>query len=331
MNVTSPLVTIGITAFNARDTIASAVETALRQNYRPIEIIAVDDCSTDDTYQILLSLAASASNMRVFRNPSNSGVATSRNRILFEARGIFVAFFDDDDESAPDRVSKQLRRLIDYEHDFAANNPVICHTARLQIFKSGRAVLASTMGELEGVEAPNGLGVASRILIGTPLKGGYGACATCSQMARLSTYRDLGGFDEQFRRSEDTEFNIRLARSGGHFVGIAEPLVRQTMTSTTEKSVEVEHRYQVMMLDKHADFVASYGLVDFCRGWLDGRLAWQNGRRGEAIMRLLALTLRNPAATMRRGVLALKQIEAREYQDRLRRDATSELKGKRLS
>ena len=52
------------------------------------------------------------------------------------------------------------------------------------------------------------------------MKDGYGACPTCCQMARTSTYQTVNGFDSKFRRSEDTEFCIRLAMNGGHFVGI---------------------------------------------------------------------------------------------------------------
>ncbi len=100
--MSEPLVTIGIAAFNAENTIERAVHSALVQSWRPIEIVAVDDSSIDETWEVLVRMAAIHSELRVYRNQTNGGVAVSRNRILTEARGEFVAFFDDDDESLPD-------------------------------------------------------------------------------------------------------------------------------------------------------------------------------------------------------------------------------------
>ena len=73
------------------------------------------------------------------------------------------------------------------------------------------------MGTNEGV-VPHGIDVALRILMGKPMPNIFGSTATCSQMSRLGTYKALGGFDEDFRRSEDTEFNVRAAIYGAHFL-----------------------------------------------------------------------------------------------------------------
>ena len=56
-------------------------------------------------------------------------------------------------------------------------------------------------------------------------------------MARLSIFHQFEGFDPAFRRGSDTDFVIRLAKGGGHFVGIAAPLVVQTMTKTSDKGL----------------------------------------------------------------------------------------------
>src|ERR1043165_3384420 len=103
--LTPPLVTVGLTAFNSADTVVRALHSALRQTWRPIEVVAVDDCSTDGTRVILDRLAEQHPELRLFGNAINGGVAVSRNRIVGEARGEFVVFFDDDDESLPERVA----------------------------------------------------------------------------------------------------------------------------------------------------------------------------------------------------------------------------------
>lgn len=308
MKVKSPLVTIGMTAFDAESTIERAVHSALAQSWRPMEIVVVDDCSTDRTSEILSRLSAGHPALRVFRNPTNGGVAVSRNRILAEARGEFVVFFDDDDESLPDRVEAQLRRILDYERDFAAGAPVICHTARRLIYPHGREHVAPTMGQRKERPAPAGLPVAERILLGTALEGGYGACPTCSQMGRLSTYHALGGFDPLYRRGEDTDLNVRLAKAGAHFVGVAKPLVVQTMTRTADKSLDDERRSTLMLLEKHRDVPDRIGLYGFCHRWIEMKYAWQKNRRIDCALRLASLAMTNPVLTVRRLILSAPNL-----------------------
>ncbi len=302
------LVTIGITAFNAEDMVERAIETALAQTWRPIEIVTVDDCSTDKTYEILTRLATYHSELRICRNTINGGVSVSRNRILSEATGEFIAFFDDDDESLPGRVEAQVRRIQDYEERFAGGAPILCHTARRLIYPNGCEQIAPTMGQREGVMAPAGLPVAERILLGTALDNGYGACPTCSQMGRLSTFRAIGGFDPSFRRSEDTDINIRLAKAGGHFVGIARPLVVQTMNKSSEKSLADERRYMLLLLEKHRDVPDRVGLYSFCCRWVEAKHAWLEGRRVDFLGRFLLLALTHPLRSIRRLVLALPNL-----------------------
>lgn len=306
--MSQPIVTIGLTTYNAAETVGRAVASALAQTWRPIEIVAVDDCSTDGTREVLDRLAASHPELRVFVNAVNGGVAVSRNRILDEARGEFVAFFDDDDESLPERIGSQMRRIVAYESDFARGVPVVCHTARRRVYAEGLDRIEPAMGQVEGRRAPYGMAVAERVLLGTPLEDGYGACPTCSQMAHLSTYRLVGGFDPMLRRGEDTDFTIRLAQAGGHFVGIAQPLVTQWMTKTSEKSLTEEYRNLVLLMEKHRPIMERAGQYGFCRQWMHAKQAWLEGRRGAFVRALLRLALRHPLLTGRRLLMALPNI-----------------------
>lgn len=305
-----PLITIGLTSFNAASTIERAMNSALAQSWRPIEIVAVDDCSTDGTRDILQRAADRHPEVRVFSNPENAGVAVSRNRILKEARGDFVVFFDDDDESLPHRIKSQYSRITAYERKFASDAPVICHTARELAYPDGRRRIETTMGLKTDRQAPRGPDVARRILLGTPLDDGYGACPTCSQMARLGTYRLVDGFDPAFLRSEDTDLNIRLAEAGAHFVGIAEPLVIQTLTKTSEKSLASEYHFMRQLLNKHRKFLEQEGQLEFTLRWLDIKQAWLEGRRIAFFSSLAALALAHPALTLNRLHMALPNVAA---------------------
>ncbi len=211
-------VTIGITTYNAEDTVRDALQSAFDQSIPIAQIIVIDDVSSDSTMAILAEYAHHP-NLEVHQNPENRGVAASRNEIIKRATGDFVAFFDDDDISAPNRVEAQLARIVEYEAAFANGAPVICHTARRQIYPDGEARIEPTMGCRTGRPAPSGRGVVRRALMGEPLADGYGSCATCSQMARTATYRMLGGFDEAFRRGEDADLAIRIALAKRAFRG----------------------------------------------------------------------------------------------------------------
>ncbi len=306
MNSSHSLITIGITAYNAVETLERALDSAWAQDWPHKEIIVVDDCSTDGTAALLQKWEGEGRpGLRIFRQPQNSGVAASRNKIIAEARGEFIAFFDDDDQSMPERLARQYERIVSYERDFASGAPVICYAARTQAYPDGTQHYEATMGMDEGARAPYGSAVAERTLTGRPFPGVFGSTATCSQMARTSVYRDLGGFDEAFRRSEDTDFNIRAALAGAHFAGLEEPLVTQTMTLASDKKLDEERRCMMQLLDKHRDFISGVSSYPFCRAWLAAKYDFLEGRRGLFLLKILKLFVTHPLLTAKRFIWAL--------------------------
>lgn len=303
----APLVTVGLTTFNAEDTVERALASIFRQTWRPIEIVAVDDCSSDSTPEILLKYARQHPELHIFRNPENSGVAVSRNRILSEAKGEFIIFFDDDDESLPERIALQYQRIVNYESQFAKSIPVMCHTARKVIYPHGETRIQPAMGQKESAPVPSGTAVSQYILAGTHLENA-GACPTCSQMAKLSTYHIAGGFDPQLRRAEDTDLCIRLAEAGAHFIGIETPLVIQTMTNTSEKSLREEYRNTLLLLKKHRTILERTGNYKFSCRWLEIKQAWLERKTALFAGKLAMLMLTNPLAASCRLLRAIPNL-----------------------
>ncbi len=294
--MTAPLVTAAFTAYNAEANIVAALESAVAQDWPALEILVVDDGSSDDTVSTVEAFIRGhrrgARSMRLVRRPCSGGVARARNRLLKEARGEFIAFFDDDDVSAADRISRQYARIRETE-TAVGHDMVLCHTARKQVIPGGRIHYERTMG-CESEPVPSGRAVADRILLGRLSPGVIGSCATCSQMARKSVYTRLGGFDPALPRSEDTDLNVRCALRGGAFAGIAAPLVRQTMTIGGEKSIAAEFEAYVALQDKYRDYLADRGWLDFCVRWREIRRASLERRTGQLIARAVALGLREP-------------------------------------
>jgi glycosyltransferase involved in cell wall biosynthesis len=286
--------------------VARAFYSALMQTWRPTEVIVVDDASTDETVAILKKIAPRHADLRILCNSRNAGIAVVRNQIIEQARGEFLAFFDDDDVSLPERLERQFARLSEYERQFGEGAPVVCHSARSQVYPDGAQRIERTIGTREGCPAPAGLAVAKRILIGSPSsRDGFGSCAACSVMARTATFKLLGGFDRRFRRSEDTEFCVRLALHGGHFPGIAHPLVVQSMTNAADKKLELERQELLKMLTKHRNVIANDSLYQFCCEWTELKFLWLGKRHKAFATRLAQIGSRHPVLTAQRLLLAL--------------------------
>ncbi len=111
------LVSIITPSYNTARFIAETINSALAQTYTNWEMIIVDDCSTDNTDEIVAGFADPR--IRYLKNEKNSGAAFSRNRALREARGRWVAFLDSDDLWAPDKLEKQLRFMEENGYRFS--------------------------------------------------------------------------------------------------------------------------------------------------------------------------------------------------------------------
>ncbi|MFC3903175.1 Glycosyl transferase family 2 [Acinetobacter marinus] len=107
------VVSIIMTAFNAKDYIETAVESILKQSYRFIELIIVDDCSTDGTWDIIQSFAKKDQRVRPMRQILNAGTYLAKNKALLMAKGDFVMCHDADDWSHPQRLERQLQPLLE--------------------------------------------------------------------------------------------------------------------------------------------------------------------------------------------------------------------------
>lgn len=101
-----PLVSAVIPTYNRGHVVERAVASVLDQTYRPIEIIVVDDGSTDDTAERIARVRAPG--LEYVRTPTNAGASAARNLGISQARGDLVAFLDVDDEWLPDKTARQV-------------------------------------------------------------------------------------------------------------------------------------------------------------------------------------------------------------------------------
>lgn len=96
--------------YNAEKTLVSCLGSVLHQPFEDIEVLAVDDGSTDQSLALLREIAARDGRVRVFAQ-DNSGVAAARNLALKHAVGTYVQFVDSDDLLAPDATGRMVEAM----------------------------------------------------------------------------------------------------------------------------------------------------------------------------------------------------------------------------
>jgi len=108
-----PLVSVMIPSYNGAQFIEETLESVLSQTYRNMEIIVLDDGSTDSTGEIVQSIA-NRDHRIIYKYQCNVGLAETRNRIVNMSKGRYVAFLDQDDLWLPTKIEKQVRLLENY-------------------------------------------------------------------------------------------------------------------------------------------------------------------------------------------------------------------------
>lgn len=110
-------VSVIIPAYNAQIYAPYAVESALRQTMSELEVIVVDDCSTDSTLRVLRERFGTNDRVRIVSQPENGGVSAARNRGIEEAKGEYIVFLDSDDAMRPDMLEKMLSAAQAHDAD----------------------------------------------------------------------------------------------------------------------------------------------------------------------------------------------------------------------
>lgn len=128
-HITQPLVSVIMPAYNCEKYISTAIESVLAQQIS-LELIIINDCSSDETEQVIHRYTSSNPNIRYFKNETNLGASGTRNRAVKLALGKYIAFLDSDDWWEADKLKKQLS-LIE------TRSCVLCSTARALVHPDG--------------------------------------------------------------------------------------------------------------------------------------------------------------------------------------------------
>lgn len=307
---TEPKVTIGICCYNAETTINAAIDSALAQDWPNFEIICIDDASSDKSWSILSERSDDIPSVRAIRHETNTGVAACRNRILSEASGDYICFFDDDDVSAHTRITEQVYALEHARTKLDRGAPTACYTARLQFHEDGSVHEIPALGDRSMEQLPRGRPLFNRLFLGDYLENGFGACATCSLLMRTADLHALGGFNETLRRSEDFDLVARIALADGAAIGLRHPLVEQKMTGGAEKSLHNELEAALTLVDIHRKNFTSGRQYIFARYWMKMKFAWLWKSYMQCLVHLCILVMIMPMRTPLRLLHSRRNITA---------------------
>lgn len=121
MTKNKDLVSIVMPSYNTSKYIEESIESVLNQSYTNWELIIVDDCSTDETDNVVQEYLTDT-RIRYLKNERNSGAAVSRNYALREAKGKWIAFLDSDDLWHPEKLQKQIEFMLANNYHFSYTN-----------------------------------------------------------------------------------------------------------------------------------------------------------------------------------------------------------------
>lgn len=291
-----PLVTIGLTCFNAADTIDRAIGSAIAQDYPNTEIIIVNDCSTDNSVEVVQNAIKDHPNARLINHEQNTGFAGALNSIISNAQGEFIAIFDDDDISLSHRISTQYKTIIDYEAKTGAEY-LVCWGSGYKLYDNGYKAHFKAIGSQPRVPVGRDL-IACQLYMPRDEDVFFGGgTPSCSIMVRKRVYDAVGLYDTTMRRTEDTDFAIRVAMKGGHFIGCPEEVVIQTASVGHDKRPEVGQKSELALMAKYQHLFDSPRRYHYAQDWIALRFAHFGKKRIKSVFYLACLFIKYPVWT----------------------------------
>lgn len=287
-----PHVSVIVPCYNRADEARAAIESVLEQDYPSFDVIAVDDQSTDNTWDVINAI--SAPNYRVVRNARGKGVSGARNTGVDATQGPWVAFQDSDDLWRPGKLAAQMQAALAM-HDSVA---VYC---AMEICNDG--------ARTGRVPADHDTHLSGDILPGLTLNS---FISTQTVVIRRDVYAGVGGFDEALNALVDWELMLRVAQHGP-VAYVDEELVEQRMSGNSiTNSTERRLKAQEFVLAKHRALFEKYpdALARYHNRIAGGHR--QFGRPRQALGHAWAAVKTDPkqwkywASALRVGVLSLK-------------------------
>ena len=232
-----PLVTVYISTYNRVDLLKRAVESVRNQTYTNLEIIIVDDCSTDETHQYLKEVSDLDQRIRYFIKDKNSGACVSRNIAIQNASGEYITGLDDDDYFTTDRIDILLQGWFN----------VLAKNKCVSGIYSNYFIISKNRNRISNVAEVSNLKMIKKT-----------NCIGNQIFTKTEIIRRVNGFDEDMPAWQDYELWYRLIKNVGcmykvgkhptYFMDESHSATRIT-TSNSEKILKA----YTLFVNKHKD------------------------------------------------------------------------------
>ena len=219
----NPLVSAIITTHNRADLLPRALQSVLAQTYSPLEIIVVDDASSDNTEEVVRDFQEE-NDIRYIKNDTSQGPAETRNIGIRASTGTFIAGLDDDDEWHGDRIAEMVRAYSD-EYSFVTTDTTMKFPNGQADWKKKKII------DLETLLFTNQVG--NQVLV------------------RRDRMLEVGGFDTEMSAVEDYDLWVRLSAAYGPVRNVQKPLQTIYMDHQKARVTDREFRGYVEFYNKH--------------------------------------------------------------------------------
>ena len=274
-----PLVSVVVPSHNRARLLRRTLQSILAQQLSDLEIVVVDDGSTDDTKAVALGADA---RVKVVRIQEPAGVSIARNHGIAAATGDWIAFCDDDDLWSPDKLMRQLEAAQQVGANWAY---------------AGDVNVDERLRVLSGGPPPDPQTVIATLPRWNPLASGGS-----NVVVRSNVLAAVGGFDPTLRRTEDWDLWIRIARTGPPACA-REPLVAYRFHAGNVVADPAE------MVDEARRLAARYDIPVDLRA-MERRAAWaalRGGRRAQAARHYVRAVAAGDFRSLGRLAVALVQ------------------------
>ena len=221
----NPLISILVCSYNNSESIINSVESLQLQTYENLEILLLDDKSTDDTKEKINYLTNKYKNIRPFFNESNIGLTKSLNKLIDYANGELVARHDSDDISLPNRFEKQWTIFDEMNLDFCTS----------------RAMIVNTNRQIPGLSFY--LPVKQVMKFKNPFIHG-------TLLIKKSLLIEVGKYNERYIYAQDYELFSRLLKQDKKFSIIKDPLYELNMNGNISTLKKDEQAYYAKCVKK---------------------------------------------------------------------------------
>ena len=219
-------VSVLMSTHNNEKTIKNAIESITNQTHKDLEFLIIDDCSDDNTYQIIKDYSKKHNFIKIFQNKSNIGLTKSLNKLIKISNGELIARQDADDESLKERLALQISNLIKNDVDFCVSRAINIQTKnnipRFSNYLPTKYVLKYKNPFIHG-----------------------------TLLIKKNVLKEIGGYDEDFYYSQDYKLFDTLLTKRYKYKNIFKPLYYlNTINNISTNKKEIQSYYAYCVKNK---------------------------------------------------------------------------------